>query len=184
MAARTLLAAGMEPLVLEARDRVGGRTWTRPASDGTALRQLLLLVLQLIELLLCLIQLRLRLGQVGCLLFKNIELLLSAIELLVALEIVQLLVALQFLDLLVLFGFVEILSDLLGLFSRAHNASRLQKYAATNRQQQTAMAFHIEKLSLALRNCKQGQRSKQRQIPDLDVGGSSAGALTVASVEI
>lgn len=37
MAARTLLAAGMEPLVLEARDRVGGRTWTRPASDGTLL---------------------------------------------------------------------------------------------------------------------------------------------------
>ena len=60
----------------------------------------------------------------GWVLFKNIELLLSAIELLVALEIVQLLVALQFLDLLVLFGFVEILSDLLGLFSRAHNAWR------------------------------------------------------------
>ena len=37
MAARTLLAAGVEPLVLEARDRVGGRTWTRPASDGTLL---------------------------------------------------------------------------------------------------------------------------------------------------
>src|SRR5215468_5804360 len=37
MAARTLLAAGAEPLVLEARDRVGGRTWTRPASDGTLL---------------------------------------------------------------------------------------------------------------------------------------------------
>jgi len=37
MAARTLLVAGMEPLVLEARDRVGGRTWTRPASDGTLL---------------------------------------------------------------------------------------------------------------------------------------------------
>jgi monoamine oxidase len=35
MAARTLLAAGVEPVVLEARDRVGGRTWTRPASDGT-----------------------------------------------------------------------------------------------------------------------------------------------------
>ncbi|HEY7019561.1 MAG TPA: flavin monoamine oxidase family protein [Ktedonobacterales bacterium] len=37
MAARTLLAAGVEPLVLEARDRVGGRTWTRSASDGTPL---------------------------------------------------------------------------------------------------------------------------------------------------
>jgi monoamine oxidase len=37
MAARTLLAARVEPLVLEARDRVGGRTWTRPASDGTTL---------------------------------------------------------------------------------------------------------------------------------------------------
>ena len=37
MAARTLLVAGVEPLVLEARDRVGGRTWTRPASDGTPL---------------------------------------------------------------------------------------------------------------------------------------------------
>src|SRR6476661_3339901 len=37
MAARTLLAAGVEPLVLEARNRVGGRTWTRPASDGTLL---------------------------------------------------------------------------------------------------------------------------------------------------
>ena len=37
MAARTLLAAGIEPLVLEARDRVGGRTWTRPAGDGTLL---------------------------------------------------------------------------------------------------------------------------------------------------
>jgi monoamine oxidase len=37
MAAQTLLAAGVEPLVLEARDRVGGRTWTRPASDGTLL---------------------------------------------------------------------------------------------------------------------------------------------------
>ncbi|HEY7094890.1 MAG TPA: flavin monoamine oxidase family protein [Ktedonobacterales bacterium] len=37
MAARTLLAAEVEPLVLEARDRVGGRTWTRPASDGTPL---------------------------------------------------------------------------------------------------------------------------------------------------
>jgi monoamine oxidase len=37
MAARTLLAASVEPLILEARDRVGGRTWTRPASDGTLL---------------------------------------------------------------------------------------------------------------------------------------------------
>jgi monoamine oxidase len=37
MAARTLLAASVEPLVLEARDRVGGRTWTRPASDSTLL---------------------------------------------------------------------------------------------------------------------------------------------------
>jgi monoamine oxidase len=37
MAARTLLAADVEPLILEARDRVGGRTWTRPASDGTLL---------------------------------------------------------------------------------------------------------------------------------------------------
>jgi monoamine oxidase len=37
MAARTLLATGVEPLVIEARDRVGGRTWTRPADDGTPL---------------------------------------------------------------------------------------------------------------------------------------------------
>jgi monoamine oxidase len=37
MAARMLLAAGVEPRVLEARGRVGGRTWTRPASDGTPL---------------------------------------------------------------------------------------------------------------------------------------------------
>jgi monoamine oxidase len=37
MAAQTLLAAGVEPLVLEARDRVGGRTWTCPASDGEPL---------------------------------------------------------------------------------------------------------------------------------------------------
>src|SRR4051794_38910482 len=37
MVARTLCAAGAEPLVLEARGRVGGRTWTRPASDGTPL---------------------------------------------------------------------------------------------------------------------------------------------------
>jgi monoamine oxidase len=37
MAARTLLSAGVEPLVLEARNRVGGRTWTRPGEDGTLL---------------------------------------------------------------------------------------------------------------------------------------------------
>jgi monoamine oxidase len=37
MAARALLAVGVEPLVVEARDRVGGRTWTRPASGGTPL---------------------------------------------------------------------------------------------------------------------------------------------------
>jgi monoamine oxidase len=37
MAARTLLAAGVEPIILEARNRVGGRTWTHPASDGTLL---------------------------------------------------------------------------------------------------------------------------------------------------
>jgi monoamine oxidase len=37
LAARALLAAGVEPVVLEARDRVGGRTWTRPTSDGTPL---------------------------------------------------------------------------------------------------------------------------------------------------
>jgi monoamine oxidase len=37
MAARTLLAAGVEPVVLEARDRVGGRTYTRSASDGALL---------------------------------------------------------------------------------------------------------------------------------------------------
>jgi len=35
MAARQLVAAGVSVYVLEARDRVGGRTWTRPASDGT-----------------------------------------------------------------------------------------------------------------------------------------------------
>jgi monoamine oxidase len=35
MAARQLVAAGVSVCVLEARDRVGGRTWTRPASDGT-----------------------------------------------------------------------------------------------------------------------------------------------------
>ncbi|HET8907247.1 MAG TPA: flavin monoamine oxidase family protein [Ktedonobacterales bacterium] len=37
MAARELAAAGVSVCVLEARDRVGGRTWTRPASDGTLL---------------------------------------------------------------------------------------------------------------------------------------------------
>ena len=37
MAARTLTAAGVDVLVLEARDRVGGRTYTRAASDGTLL---------------------------------------------------------------------------------------------------------------------------------------------------
>ena len=36
-AARTLVAAGVETLVLEARDRVGGRTYTTPAQDGTQL---------------------------------------------------------------------------------------------------------------------------------------------------
>ena len=36
-AARVLIAAGIEPLVLEARDRVGGRVYTRPAVDGTPL---------------------------------------------------------------------------------------------------------------------------------------------------
>lgn len=36
-AARALAAAGVEPLVLEARDRVGGRVYTRPAADGTPL---------------------------------------------------------------------------------------------------------------------------------------------------
>lgn len=35
MAARQLVAAGVSVSVLEARDRVGGRTWTRPAADGT-----------------------------------------------------------------------------------------------------------------------------------------------------
>lgn len=34
-AARELMAAGIDALVLEARDRVGGRTCTQPASDGT-----------------------------------------------------------------------------------------------------------------------------------------------------
>lgn len=37
IAARQLAAAGVSVYVLEARDRVGGRTWTRPASDGTLL---------------------------------------------------------------------------------------------------------------------------------------------------
>ncbi|HUY76664.1 MAG TPA: FAD-dependent oxidoreductase, partial [Ktedonobacterales bacterium] len=36
-AARALVAAGVDALVLEARDRVGGRIYTRPASDGTPL---------------------------------------------------------------------------------------------------------------------------------------------------
>ncbi len=36
-AARNLMQAGVDVLVLEARDRVGGRTYTRPASDGTLL---------------------------------------------------------------------------------------------------------------------------------------------------
>ena len=36
-AARTLVAAGVETLVLEARDRVGGRTYTTPAQNGTQL---------------------------------------------------------------------------------------------------------------------------------------------------
>lgn len=36
-AARALVAAGMDTRVLEARDRVGGRIYTRPASDGTPL---------------------------------------------------------------------------------------------------------------------------------------------------
>jgi monoamine oxidase len=34
-AARALVAAGVDTLVLEARERVGGRTYTRPAADGT-----------------------------------------------------------------------------------------------------------------------------------------------------
>jgi monoamine oxidase len=36
-AARSLTAAGVDVVVLEARDRVGGRTYTRAASDGTLL---------------------------------------------------------------------------------------------------------------------------------------------------
>ncbi|WP_308207507.1 flavin monoamine oxidase family protein [Actinomadura madurae] len=34
VAARDLRRAGLRPLVIEARDRVGGRTWTRPAPGG------------------------------------------------------------------------------------------------------------------------------------------------------
>jgi monoamine oxidase len=37
MAARVLVASGVDVLVLEARDRVGGRTYTRAANDGTLL---------------------------------------------------------------------------------------------------------------------------------------------------
>ncbi|HEX8036147.1 MAG TPA: flavin monoamine oxidase family protein [Ktedonobacterales bacterium] len=37
MAARTLVASSIETLVIEARDRVGGRVYTRPAADGTPL---------------------------------------------------------------------------------------------------------------------------------------------------
>jgi monoamine oxidase len=36
-AARSLVAAGVDALVIEARERVGGRIYTRPASDGTPL---------------------------------------------------------------------------------------------------------------------------------------------------
>ncbi len=36
-AARTLAGAGVDVVVLEARNRVGGRTYTKPASDGTPL---------------------------------------------------------------------------------------------------------------------------------------------------
>jgi monoamine oxidase len=36
-AARRLAQAGRTPVVLEARDRVGGRVWTRHMEDGTAL---------------------------------------------------------------------------------------------------------------------------------------------------
>src|SRR5712691_5864003 len=36
-AARTLVGADVDVIVLEARDRVGGRTYTRPARDGTLL---------------------------------------------------------------------------------------------------------------------------------------------------
>ena len=35
IAARQLVATGVSVCVLEARDRVGGRTWSRPAADGT-----------------------------------------------------------------------------------------------------------------------------------------------------
>jgi monoamine oxidase len=34
VAARALCRAGLRPLIIEARDRVGGRTWTRPAPGG------------------------------------------------------------------------------------------------------------------------------------------------------
>src|SRR6202035_5836652 len=34
-AARALVEARVDVIVLEARDRVGGRSYTRPASDGT-----------------------------------------------------------------------------------------------------------------------------------------------------
>lgn len=37
VAARSLLAAGAEPLVVEARDRVGGRTYTHVTAEGVAL---------------------------------------------------------------------------------------------------------------------------------------------------
>lgn len=37
IAARQLVAAGVSVCLLEARDRVGGRTWTRPAADGVLL---------------------------------------------------------------------------------------------------------------------------------------------------
>lgn len=38
-ATRVLAASGLDVIVLEARDRVGGRTYTRPASDGTPIDQ-------------------------------------------------------------------------------------------------------------------------------------------------